>query len=312
MMGQSFDTKSVHVSMRREDGFPTKVTPIHQTSAFTFKDLEDIESFYEGDRPYLYTRVGNPNTDELGQAVASLEGAEDGIATSSGLSAIMVGILAAVEPGQHILASQDIYGGTLELLTKELTNFGIEVSLVDFEQDIEKHMKDNTVLLYSETITNPLLRVENLDRLIRIAKKHQLITMVDNTFATPYLIQPYKKGVDLVVHSATKYLGGHSDITAGVLTGHASMIEKARTKCVNLGANLSPFEAWLTVRGIKTLAVRMERHVKNAAQLAEELKNHQAISKVYYPSFVSDKGNGAIVTIELSDKADMNQFFKQL
>lgn len=312
MMGQSFDTKSVHVSMRREDGFPTKVTPIHQTSAFTFKDLEDIESFYEGDRPYLYTRVGNPNTDELGQAVASLEGAEDGIATSSGLSAIMVGILAAVEPGQHILASRDIYGGTLELLTKELTNFGIEVSLVDFEQDIEKHMKDNTVLLYSETITNPLLRVENLDRLIRIAKKHQLLTMVDNTFATPYLIQPYKKGVDLVVHSATKYLGGHSDITAGVLIGHASMIEKARTKCVNLGANLSPFEAWLTVRGIKTLAVRMERHVKNAAQLAEELKNHQAISKVYYPSFVSDKGNGAIVTIELSDKADMNQFFKQL
>lgn len=312
MMGQSFDTKSVQVSMRREDGFPTKVTPIHQTSAFTFKDLEDIESFYEGDRPYLYTRVGNPNTDELGQAVASLEGANDGIATSSGLSAIMVGILAAVEPGQHILASQDIYGGTLELLTKELTNFGIEVSLVDFEQDIENHIKDNTVLLYSETITNPLLRVENLDRLIRIAKKHKLLTMVDNTFATPYLIQPYVKGIDLVVHSATKYLGGHSDITAGVLAGHASIIEKARTKCINLGANLSPFEAWLTVRGIKTLAVRMERHVKNAAQLAEKLKNHQAISQVYYPKFVSEKGNGAIVTIELSEHADLNQFFKQL
>lgn len=311
-MGQSFDTKSVQISMKREDGIPTKVTPIHQSSAFTFKDLEDIESFYEGDRPYLYSRVGNPNTDELGKAVANLEGAQDGIATSSGLSAIMVGILAAVQPGDHILASKDIYGGTLELLTKEITNFGIEVTLIDFEEDIEVHIKENTVLIYTESITNPLLRVEDLDNIINIAKKHNLLTMIDNTFATPYLVQPYVKGVNLVVHSATKYLGGHSDITAGVLTGDTSLIAKARTKCVNLGANLSPFEAWLTVRGMKTLAVRMERHVKNATVLAEALKGHEAIEQVYYPKYVSEKGNGAIVTLKLSVHADMNKFFRSL
>lgn len=311
-MGQSFDTKSVQISMKRKDGIPTKVTPIHQSSAFTFKDLEDIESFYEGDRPYLYSRVGNPNTDELGKAVANLEGAQDGIATSSGLSAIMVGILAAVQPGDHILASKDIYGGTLELLTKEITNFGIEVTLIDFEEDIEVHIKENTVLIYTESITNPLLRVEDLDNIINIAKKHNLLTMIDNTFATPYLVQPYVKGVNLVVHSATKYLGGHSDITAGVLTGDTSLIAKARTKCVNLGANLSPFEAWLTVRGMKTLAVRMERHVKNATVLAEALKGHEAIEQVYYPKYVSEKGNGAIVTLKLSVHADMNKFFRSL
>lgn len=311
-MGQAFDTKSVQISMKRQDGIPTKVTPIHQTSAFTFTDLEDIESFYDGDRPYLYSRVGNPNTDELGKAVANLEDAEDGIATSSGLSAIMVGVLAAVKPGEHILASKDIYGGTLELLTKEVTSFGIEVTLIDFEEDLEVHIKENTVLLYTESITNPLLRVEDLDKVVEVAKKHSLLTMVDNTFATPYLVQPYSKGIDLVVHSATKYLGGHSDITAGVLTGHTRLIEKARTKCVNLGANLSPFEAWLTVRGIKTLAVRMERHVKNARLLAEALKDNQAIEHVYYPNNVSEKGNGAIVTLKLAPQADINQFFRNL
>ena len=311
-MGQAFDTKSVQISMKRQDGIPTKVTPIHQTSAFTFTDLEDIESFYDGDRPYLYSRVGNPNTDELGKAVAKLEDAEDGIATSSGLSAIMVGVLAAVKPGEHILASKDIYGGTLELLTKEVTSFGIEVTLIDFEEDLEVHIKENTVLLYTESITNPLLRVEDLDKVVEVAKKHSLLTMVDNTFATPYLVQPYSKGIDLVVHSATKYLGGHSDITAGVPTGHTRLIEKARTKCVNLGANLSPFEAWLTVRGIKTLAVRMERHVKNARLLAEALKDNQAIEHVYYPNNVSEKGNGAIVTLKLAPQADINQFFRNL
>ncbi|WP_058308293.1 trans-sulfuration enzyme family protein [Gracilibacillus massiliensis] len=311
-MGHHFDTRSVHVTMKRNEGVPTKVTPIHQTSAFTFKNLEDIENFYNGERDYLYTRVGNPNTDELGKAVANLEAAPSGIATSSGLSAIMVGILAIAKAGDHILASEDLYGGTYELLANELTSFGIEVSFVSFEKDIETEIRKNTALLYTESITNPLLRVEDLERVVRIAKKHNLKTMVDNTFATPYLVQPYHLGVNLVVHSATKYLGGHSDITAGVLVGDEDLLTKARTKCVNLGANLSPFEAWLTVKGLKTLSVRMERHVQNASKLAKALAKHAAVDKVYYPEFVAEKGNGAIVTIDITNQANIDTFFESL
>lgn len=311
-MGQEFDTKSVHVTMKRGVGVPTKVTPIHQTSAFTFQNVEDIENFYNGEREYLYTRVGNPNTDELGQAVAMLEEAPAGIATSSGLSAIMVGILAVAKAGDHIVASEDLYGGTYELLANELSAFGIEISFVSFEDDLETAIQENTVLLYTESITNPLLRVENVVKVVDIARRHNLKTMIDNTFATPYLVQPYRSGVNLVVHSATKYLGGHSDITAGVLVGDQELIAKAKTKTVNLGSNLSPFEAWLTVRGIKTLSVRMERHVKNAAKLAEALAEHPVVDKVYYPEFVSEKGNGAIVTIDITNNADVTTFFESL
>ncbi|MFD2655094.1 trans-sulfuration enzyme family protein [Gracilibacillus thailandensis] len=311
-MGQGFDTESVHVTMKRKESVPTKVTPIHQTSAFTFENLEDIENFYKGEREYLYTRVGNPNTDELGHAVAKLEAAPAGIASSSGLSAIMVGILSIAKAGDHILASEDLYGGTYELLANELTAFGIEVSFVSFENDLEQDIRENTVLLYTESITNPLLRVENIEKVVETAKKHNLKTMIDNTFATPYLVQPYPLGVNLVVHSATKYLGGHSDITAGVLAGDEDLIAKAKTKMVNLGSNLSPFEAWLTVRGLKTLSVRMERHVKNAAKLAEALAEHPAVDKVYYPEYVSEKGNGAIVTIDITNNADIAAFFESL
>ncbi|MFC4388638.1 trans-sulfuration enzyme family protein [Gracilibacillus marinus] len=311
-MGQGFDTKSVHVTMKRDGGIPTKVTPIHQTSAFTFKNLDDIEQFYQGDRDYLYTRVGNPNTDELGKAVANLEEAPLGIATSSGLSAIMVGILSVAKSGDHIIASKDLYGGTYELLVTELASFGIEVSFVSFEEDLEQYIQANTCLLYTESITNPLLRVENLENVVKVAKKYQLKTMVDNTFATPYLVRPYTLGVDIVVHSATKYLGGHSDITAGVVVGSEELIAKAKQKCVNLGTNLSPFEAWLTVRGIKTLAVRMERHTRNAQALADALSEHPAVNKVYYPTFVSEKGNGAIVTIDITDNANIDTFFNEL
>ncbi|SER84256.1 cystathionine gamma-synthase [Gracilibacillus ureilyticus] len=311
-MGHGFDTKSVHITMKRDGGIPTKVTPIHQSSAFTFKDLDDIEGFYTGEREYLYTRVGNPNTDELGKAVADLEEAPVGIATSSGLSAIMVGILSVAKAGDHVLASHDLYGGTYELLANELTAFGIKVSFVSFEEDIEQHIQSNTVLLYTESITNPLLRVEDLHKVVQIAEKYKIKTMVDNTFATSYLVRPYTLGINLVVHSATKYIGGHSDITAGVLAGDEDLITKARQKCVNLGSNLSPFEAWLTVRGLKTLAVRMERHIHNAEKVASALANHPAVDKVYYPEYVSEKGRGPIVTIDITERADIKTFLKSL
>ncbi|WP_117170797.1 trans-sulfuration enzyme family protein [Paraliobacillus sediminis] len=313
-MGHKFDTKSVHLALKNKNVIDSKVTPIYQTTAFKFSDLDDLEGFYQGEKDYLYSRVGNPNTDELGSAVAQLESAPKGLATSSGLSAILVGILAMAKSGDHILASTDIYGGTYQLLAHELADFGIEVTFVNFEKidDLEQHIRENTKLLYSESVTNPLLRVEDIVSLVKLAKKNDIYTMIDNTFATPYLCQPYTDGVNLVVHSATKYLGGHSDVTAGVLVGDEYLIDKAKAKVVNIGTNLSPFEAWLACRGIKTLSVRMERHVKNAQALADALHENSFVTKVYYPKKVSSKGNGAIVSIDVTGKCDIKKFFQSL
>jgi cystathionine beta-lyase/cystathionine gamma-synthase len=308
-----FDTKVVHSTLHNRS-IKSKSTPIYQTSAFTFSSLEELEGFYEGKSPYLYSRSGNPNTDELGEMVAALEGAPAGVAAASGLGAILAGILAVTESGDHIVAAEDIYGGTYQLLNEELKTFGITTSFVDFSipESIEKSITPQTKLLYSESITNPFLRVEDMDAMVSIAKKHKLVTMIDNTFATPYLMTPYSSGVDIVAHSATKYIGGHSDVTAGVTVGSEEVIAKARTKVINLGFNLSPHEAWLTVRGCKTLSLRMKQQCENAAELAEALAGYDGIKKVYYPKDAAEKGSGAIVTIELSEQNDIHRFFTGL
>jgi cystathionine beta-lyase/cystathionine gamma-synthase len=309
-----FETEVLHSVKKNKKSIKSKVTPIYQTSAFTFEDLDELEGYYQGQGNYLYSRVGNPNTDELGEAVASLEGAPSGVATSSGLSAILAGVLAVVKSGDHIVAADDLYGGSFHLLKEELNQFGVSVSFVSFSDlsQIEGAIQENTKLLYTETITNPLLRVENIERIVRIAKAHHLLTLVDNTFATPLHCRPFVLGADLVVHSATKYFGGHSDVTAGVLVGTKELIDKARAKVVNLGTNVSPFEAWLTTRGMKTLALRMERQSYNAKLLAESLQANSLVEKIYYPFEHGEKGYGAIVTIKLSNDVDINEFFKGL
>lgn len=309
-----FETEVLHNVKKGKLPIKSKVTPIYQTTAFTFSDLDELEGYYQGQGNYLYSRVGNPNTDELAEAVAGLEAAPAGVATSSGLSAIMSGVLAVVKNGDHIVAAEDLYGGSFQLLKEELHQFGIEVTFVSFSEldQIESAIQPNTKLLYTESITNPLLRVQDIAEFVAIAKRHGLITLVDNTFATPYHCQPYTLGVDLVVHSATKYIGGHSDVTAGVLVGRVDLLEKARAKVVNLGTNVSPIEAWLTTRGLKTLALRMERQSKNARALADALVKNQAVKNVYYPFEQGDNGYGAIVTIELGNTVDVNEFFKNL
>ncbi|WEG12514.1 aminotransferase class I/II-fold pyridoxal phosphate-dependent enzyme [Pullulanibacillus sp. KACC 23026] len=310
-----FNTRVVHISKDDQIDNGSKTTPIYQTSAFQSKSLEELESFYTGDKRYLYSRIDNPNTNELGRAVAEIEGAKAGVATSSGMSAILIAFLAVLKPGDHLVACWDLYGGTYQLITEELSDFGIQSTLVDFSNlnEVEKATQPNTKLLFSESITNPLLRVENIAGLAALAKAHQLVTIIDNTFASPYLRQPFLQGADLVVHSATKYIGGHSDVTAGVVVGRADLVEKAKTKGVHLGTTLSPFEAWLASRGLKTLSVRMERQVSNAASLAAYLKTRQEIKHVYYPELINGKGQSAIVTIELNDQfVDLSLFFKSL
>ncbi|WNS76104.1 PLP-dependent aspartate aminotransferase family protein [Bacillus sp. DTU_2020_1000418_1_SI_GHA_SEK_038] len=313
-MEKRFETLVLHSVEKTKKPIKSKVTPIYQTSAFTFEDLEDMEGYYQGEGNYLYSRVGNPNTDELGQAVAALEGAPAGVATSSGLSAILAAVLAVLKSGDHIVAAEDVYGGSFHLLKEEFSQLGIETTFVPFSnlQHVEQAIQPNTKLLYTESITNPLLRVEDIDAVVHFAKEHQLAVLVDNTFATPLHCSPFKLGADLVVHSATKYIGGHSDVTAGVVVGRADLVEKAKAKVVNLGANVSPFEAWLTCRGLKTLALRMRTQSANARKLAEALQGNSNISKVYYPFNKAETGFGAMVTIELSKSIDVNQFFKSL
>jgi cystathionine beta-lyase/cystathionine gamma-synthase len=309
-----FDTKVLHSDNKEKRNINSKVTPIYQTSAFVFKDLDELEGYYQGNGHYLYSRVANPNTDELAAAVARLEGAEEGVAASSGLAAILAGVLAVVKSGDHIIAADDLYGGSFHMLKVELQDMGIETSFISFTEliNVEEAIQPNTKLLVTESITNPLLRVENLEGVVRLARKHNLTTLVDNTFATPYHCKPLTLGVDLVAHSSTKYIGGHSDVTSGVLVGRKDLLEKANAKVANLGANLSPFEAWLTVRGIKTMALRMEKQSKNALLLAEAFKNHPYIQKVYYPFGQSENGYGAMVTVELNKKIEVNEFFKHL
>jgi cystathionine beta-lyase/cystathionine gamma-synthase len=313
-LAKRFETKLLHSVKKQTLPIKSKVTPIYQTSAFAFDDLDELERYYMGEGNYLYTRIGNPNTDELGEAVAAIEGAPAGVATSSGISAILAGVLAVVKNGDHIVAADDLYGGSYHLLSEELKQLGIETTFVPFSDlhQVEQAIQPNTKLIYTESITNPLLRVENLEAVVELAKKYNLVTLVDNTFATPYHCNPYELGVDIVIHSATKYIGGHSDITAGVVVGKEDMVANARKKVVNLGANVSPFEAWLTCRGLKTLAIRMKSQSLNARKLAEALKANENVAKVYYPFEQSEEGFGAIVTIELSKKVDVHKFFRAL
>jgi len=318
-MKERFETKTVHIGHEPLRQVKAKSTPIYQTSVFAFEGLEEVEQFYTGEGEYLYTRNGNPNQAELSDAIAALEQAEAGVSASSGMGAIMAGLLSVLGPGDHVLASHEIYGGTYALLSKELSRFGIELTCINLNEvsSLAGHVRPQTKLFFLETITNPLLTVVDMPFWIEQAKQHGLTVMVDNTFATPYLVQPFTLGAHLVVHSATKYIGGHSDVTSGVLVGERERITRAREIVVNYGTSLSPFEAWLTARGLKTLAVRMERQCDNASEVASFLQEHPAIKQVYYPSnestsFFHRQKQGAMVSFTLADENKIYDFYRAL
>ncbi|MED1823198.1 PLP-dependent aspartate aminotransferase family protein [Brevibacillus agri] len=318
-VGERFETTTVHIGHAPLRQAESKSTPIYQTSVFAFDSLEEVEKYYAGEGEYLYTRNGNPNQAELAFAVARLEQAEAGVSAASGMGAIMAGLLSILSPGDHVLASHEIYGGTYALLQKELSRFGIELECIVLDEGthLASRVRPTTKLFFVETITNPLLTVVDLPSWIRQAKELGLFVMVDNTFATPYLVQPITFGADLVVHSGTKYIGGHSDVTCGVLVGSRPLIERATEIVVNYGASLSPFEAWLAARGLKTLAVRMERQCDNAREVARFLQSHPAVSRVYYPSqeatsFFARPKQGAMVSFALRDESEIYEFYRAL
>ena len=264
-----------------------KITPIYQTSVFKFADLNELEQYFgEPGSRYMYSRSGNPNSDELAAAVNQLEGGAGGVATGSGMAAIFAAIAAYCQAGDEVLCAADIYGGSAALLNAELSRLGIGVTYVPFEQlyDLAPFVRPTTRLLLCETLSNPLLRVADLSRAAAECHRHGLKLVVDNTFATPLITQPLALGADLVLHSVTKYIAGHSDVTAGaVVAADADTVARLRQIGVFYGLTLSPMESWLAVRGLKTLRLRVREHCHNALAVAEFLARHPAVRAVHYP-----------------------------
>ena len=286
-------TKIIHAG-HIKDSSGALVAPLCQSATFVFDSAEQGGARFAGDETgYIYTRLGNPTTAELERKMAVLEGTEAAVATASGMAAVSSALLANLSHGDHLVASKAVYGCTFSLMNNQLSKFGIAVTLVDFSDPkaISKAITPQTKVLFCETPVNPHLDVFDLDEIVAIAKKHGLISIVDNTFMTPLLQQPILHGVDLVVHSATKYLNGHGDVIAGMICGTSEQIDKIKFETVkDLGGVLSPHDAWLILRGLKTLDVRVERHCDNAERVVEYLLSHPKVIKVHYPGLKGSKG----------------------
>ena len=264
--------------------------PIHQTTAWEFETLAEVDAVWEGKAPgYIYRRYGGPNQAALEAAIASLEDAPDALALASGLGATLTAVLAHLRPGDQIVATAHIYGGTQRLFVERLAPLGIETRFVNIfdPAELDRAWSPQVRAVWVETMTNPTLRVADVPALAAIARERGALLIVDNTFATPVLCRPLGHGAHLVLHSATKYLGGHDDAMGGVLAGATDLITACRTAAVDLGPTLAPFEAWLLLRGLRTLALRMQRACANALALAQRLANHPAVATVHYPGLAS-------------------------
>jgi methionine-gamma-lyase len=264
-------------------------TAISRTSTFTFADTEEMKLWAEGKGSfYIYTRYGNPTLTVAEKKIAALEGAEDALVTTSGMAAISSALLGVLKAGDELIATLSLYGGTYRLLRDIFPRMGIKVKFVGTDlAGLEKLVTPRTKALYIETPTNPALRVVDLKRAINFAKEWDLVSLIDNTFASPLLQKPVGLGFDLVLHSATKYLAGHSDILAGAVAGKKALVEKARQMVIYLGGSMDPEVAFLLIRGMKTLEVRMEKQCRTAMAVAKFLEKHPKISRVHFPGLAS-------------------------
>ncbi|MEM3731690.1 MAG: aminotransferase class I/II-fold pyridoxal phosphate-dependent enzyme [Candidatus Bathyarchaeia archaeon] len=297
------------------------VSPIYETSVFAFSSTKElIDVVGEKVEGYIYTRFDNPTVRAVERKIALLEGAEDAAAFSSGMAAITTTLLTLVSSGDHVVSTMDLYGGTLTFFQEILPRFGVEVSFVDASNidDVEDVIRENTRVIYAETPTNPTLKIVDLKKIASLAKKKGITSVIDSTLASPYNLRPIEFGIDIVVHSATKYLGGHNDVTAGVVCGSKDFIHKLKRTRKVFGGTLDPFAAWLLSRGLKTLALRMERHNENGLLVAKYLENHPKVKRVYYPGLPSHpqhalarrqmKGFGGVVSFEI--KGDFEKTLK--
>jgi methionine-gamma-lyase len=270
-------------------------TPIYQSTTFAFDNAnEGAELFSHRKDGYVYTRYGNPTLNALEEKIAALEGAEAAQVTASGMSAISTCVLSLVQGGDHIVSARSIYSAAFDLFFRKLLGWGVEVSFVGSTSpdDFARAMKPNTRLVYIETPSNPILNVLDIAAIARMAKKRGCLTVIDNTFATPINTRPLELGVDLVIHSATKYFCGHGDAMGGAIAGNRDLIRSISVETHrDLGGVMSPFNAWLILRGLRTLALRMERHNANAMEIAEFLQNHPKVEKVFYPGLPDHPGH---------------------
>ncbi len=278
-----FNTKAIHAGQAPEETSGAVMPPIFQTSTFA----QEAPNKHKG---YDYARVGNPTRTALERLIAGLENAQHGICFSSGIAAIDA-IVRTLKPGDHVISSNDLYGGTYRLFTKMFEPVGIEFSFLDMTaENVEEAISESTKLIWIETPTNPLLRIADIEAISKVAKKDGVLTAVDNTFASPYLQQPLELGADIVMHSSTKYLGGHSDVIGGaVATSNKDVAENLRFQIKSTGAVPGPMDCYLTLRGIKTLSVRVQRSVDNAKEIAQWLSSRPEVDVVHYPGLPSHK-----------------------
>lgn len=309
------NTTCVHVGEVRDEQFKGAVSPIYMSTSYAFDDV-DVKR---------YPRYFNtPNQEMLCKKIAALENTEDALIFSSGMAAISSAMLGFLKRGDHVLIQQVIYGGTYNFVVKEFEKYGIEYSFTESDnvKDFVPLIKSSTKVIYIETPSNPLLGITNMKAISNLAKEHNLITMIDNTFASPINQNPHDYGIDIVIHSATKYMGGHSDISAGAVAGTKEHIQQIWETAINLGGNLSDFTVWMLERSLKTLNLRVKEQTKNAQVMAEYLEQNKDINRVYYPGLESHpqheiaknqmKGFGAMLSFELSEGIDALDFQKAL
>ena len=315
MIKKGKHTVCLHTGEIKDTQFGGAISPIFMASSYPFLDVDTVR----------YPRYFNtPNQEVIAKKIAALEHAEAGLPFASGIAAISTTLFAFLKQGDHVVFQNEIYGGAYNLVQEEFANFGINysftngVSVEDFEREINK----NTKVIYIETPSNPLLTITDIKAIANLAKKHNIVTMIDNTFASPINQTPLDFGIDISIHSATKYLGGHSDILAGVVAGSKDHIHKIFNKGKNLGGNISDFMCYLLERSIKTLGIRVDKHNENAQIIAKFLSNHSAIKKVYYPGLQDHpnhkiakaqmNGFGGMLSFELNEDLDATKFQKSL
>ncbi|HLS65587.1 MAG TPA: methionine gamma-lyase [Pseudogracilibacillus sp.] len=288
MSDKKFATDAIHHGYDSKDMLGSLATPLFQTATFEFPSAERGEASFLGEADdYIYTRVGNPTVDVLQERIAQLEGGESALAFASGMGAISAVLLALTKAEDHVVCSPGVYGSTFGFLMLLKEKYGIEVTFSNLqsEEAVREAIKPNTTCMYVETPINPTMQLIDLQLVSSVAKEHNIPVVVDNTFSSPYLQRPMELGVDVVVHSATKYLNGHGDVIAGLAIGSAEFIgEKLMPVLKDIGAVLSPFDAWLLLRGMKTLAIRMDRHCDNAEKIVARLKAHKNVTNVFYPT----------------------------
>jgi len=297
-----FNTKTIHGNQHHDPSTGAVMPPIYQTSTYA----QTSPGVHKG---YEYSRTGNPTRHALEEAFASLENGKYGLAFGSGLAAIDA-VIKLFQPGDEIIATNDLYGGSYRLFTKVYEKFGLIFHFVDMQnpENITKKINANTKLIWVETPTNPMLNIIDIEAVVKIAKNNQILVAVDNTFATPYLQLPLDMGADIVMHSATKYLGGHSDVIMGALIlNDKELADKLYFIQNASGAVCGPMDSFLVLRGLKTLHVRMQRHCENGKAIAEYLNTHPKIEKVYWPGFESHN-NHSIAKMQMKDYGGMLSF----